>query len=238
MLMSLLVGAVVGFLLALPPGPVAVTAMKLSLNKGARHGILAGLGTAVMDFFFCLLSVFATSAFIHLIDSISVDYPVAVLVFQLVVITGIVVYGIINLKPKKNVNIEAIADSPRPQFIEYLTHRGPFLLGFAVALANIANPTFIASLSYLAMQVQKWGMIEQTFAGKTIFAVGFGVGTFLWLYIMVRVLIFYKPRMSPAFIAKIRKFAGLTLIGFGTLLGYRVIEITKWSEIIRLIFAL
>ncbi len=238
MLMSLIVGAVVGFILALPPGPVAVTAMKLALNKGSKHGILASMGTSLMDFLFCLISVFATSAFIQIIDTFSVDYPVAVLVFQLVVITGIVVYGIINLKPKKHQNIEAIAEAQRPRFIEYLTHRGPFLLGFAVALANIANPTFLASISYVAMQIQKWGLIEQTFIGKTIFSLGFGLGTFLWLYIMVKVLIFYKPRMSPAFIVKIRKFAGLTLIGFGTLLGYRVIEITKWSEILRLIFAL
>jgi threonine/homoserine/homoserine lactone efflux protein len=238
MMMSLIVGAVAGFILALPPGPVAVTAMKLALNKGAKHGIRASMGTALMDFLFCIISVFATSAFIQIIDSIAVDFPVAVLVFQLVVITGIVVYGFINLRPKKLQNIESITESQRPQFIEYLTHRGPFLLGFAVALANIANPTFLASISYVAMQVQKWGMIEQTFVGKTVFAVGFGIGTFLWLYIMVRVLIFYKPRMSPTFIAKIRKFAGITLIGFGTLLGYRVIEITKWSEIIRLIFAL
>jgi hypothetical protein len=37
--------------------------------------------------------------------------------------------------------------------------------------------------------------------------------------------------------ARLYRFAGFTLIGFGTLMGYRILTITKWSEIIRLALA-
>lgn len=238
MLTSLIAGLVVGAIMAIPPGPVAVTVIKMALDKSNRHAGLAAAGTALMDFFFVLIAVFATSAIIHLIDQFSADYPFLVLLVQLLVVFGVIGYGFINLKSKKQINENEIqSETLRFRFMDYLTHRGPFLLGFAVCLTNMANPTFMGSITYIAMLIQKWGMIDNSFLGRAIFSIGFGFGTFLWLYGVVKIIIFYKPRMSDNLIARIRRFAGITFIGFGTLLGYRIIEITKWSEIIKVLFA-
>lgn len=238
MLISIISGIVAGFVLAMPPGPVGVTAIKLSLDKGQRHGLMASLGTSSMDFIFCLITVFATSAIIHIIDNFAADYPVGVLIFQIAAVSAIVAFGFYTLRTKKKVLSEDLSEKKLVSFIDYLKHRGPFLLGFAVTLANAANPTFLGSIAYVSMQLQKWGWIDGSFFGRFGYAAGFGLGTFVWFYVLVKVLIYYKPRMSGDFIGKIKKFAGLTLIGFGSLLGYRVIEITKWSEIIRVLFAL
>lgn len=238
MLMSLFVGLAAGFVLAIPPGPVGVTAMRLSLDKGEKHGFLAALGTSLMDFIFVFIAVFATSAVISLVDKFSTEYPVAVLIIQLGVIAAILAYGFLTFRNRETDDIENEKPGKSLSFVEYLKNRGPFLLGFAVALANIANPSFLGSISYVSMLMQKWAFIDASIAGRTLYALGFGIGTFLWLYILVKIIIFYKPRMSEDTIIKIKKFAGITLIGFGTILGYRVLEITKWPEIIRLIIAL
>lgn len=235
MLISLVSGIIVGFILALPPGPVGVTAIKMALDHGKRNALITALGTTMMDFIFCFLAVFATSAIISLVDTFAEEYPVAVLVFQFTVITAIFAYGFLLRKNKEEK--EELQKLKTFKFIDYLKHRGPFLLGFAVALANIANPTFLGSISYVSMLMQKWAFINNSVIGRTIYSLGFGLGTFLWLSILIRIIVFYKPRMSEDMILKIKRFAGLTLIGVGTLLGYRVIEITKWSEIFRLIFA-
>ncbi len=236
MLISLVAGVIAGFVLAMPPGPVGVTAIKLVLDKGKKPALLAALGTTVMDFIFAFLTVFATSAIISLLDNFAEKYPIGVLLIQIVVVAAIVAYGILLRKSKGEENNDN-KKAKTYSFIEYLKHRGPFLLGFAVALANIANPTFLGSISYVAVLLQKWAFIDSSIIGRTIYALGFGVGTFLWLYILVKVIVFYKPRMSENMIFKIKKFAGLTLIGFGTLLGYRVIAFTNWGQILHILFA-
>jgi threonine/homoserine/homoserine lactone efflux protein len=236
MLISLMAGVIAGFVLAMPPGPVGVTAIKLVLDKGKKPALLAALGTTVMDFIFAFLTVFATSALISLLDNVIEKYPVGVLIIQIIVVVAIVAYGMLLRKNKDSEDIET-KKTKAYIFIDYLKHRGPFLLGFAVALANIANPTFLGSLSYVAVLLQKWTLIDSSVAGRAIYALGFGVGTFLWLYILVKIIIFYKPRMSENMIFKIKKFAGLTLIGVGTLLGYRVIAFTNWGQILHLVFA-
>ena len=238
MVMSLLAGILIGIILAILPGPVSVTAIKLSLEKGSKHGILVGLGTAVMDFFFCVSATLATSAIIPLVEQISKNYPIAVLIVQISIVAGVMVYGFLTLKSKKEKGVTTPQNlTEKSKIIEYLTHRGPFLLGFAIALTNVANPSFMASITSVTVMVQRWGWIESSILGNTSYSIGFGLGTFIWLYTVVRVVIFYKPRMSGDLIVRIKKFAGLTFIGFGTLLGYRIIMITKWPEILRLIFA-
>ena len=69
------------------------------------------------------------------------------------------------------------------------------------------------------------------------FALGFGLGNFAWLTIIVKVLDYYKTRLSGHTLAKIHRFAGFTLIGFGTILSYHIYTVTKWPAIFRLIFA-
>lgn len=222
----------------MPPGPVCVTAIKMGLNKGTRHGSLVGLGSGLMDFVYCTGAVFATSAALLLVENFTRDFPIITLSFQLLVVLGILIYGFTHLKPKKSVldsSIEPLEN--RSKVIKFLTHKGPFLLGVAVALANIANPTFLPSLAYVTMNIHKFGLIENSTLGNLCFAIGFGVGNFLWIYCIVKTLVYYKPKMSDKFLLKIQRYAGVTLIGFGTFLGYRILELTKWSEIIRLIFA-
>ncbi len=236
MIISLVAGIVAGFVLAVPPGPVGVTAIKLALDKGNRQALLAALGTTVMDFIFCFIAVFATSAIISLVDKFSDQFPLGVLLIQLLVVVAIIAYGVL-LRKNKNDSIDELESPTSYKFINYLKSRGPFLLGFAVALANVANPTFLGSISYVSMLLQKWAFIDGSVLGRTIYSLGFAVGTFLWLYTLVKIIIFYKPRMSEDMIFKIKRFAGLTLIGFGTILGYRVIAFTKWGEILRLVFA-
>jgi hypothetical protein len=120
--------------------------------------------------------------------------------------------------------------------MERLKHGGPFFLGIAIALANIANPTFLPSLAYTCMFVQHSNMIAVSSLDSVLYSIGFGIGNFAWMYILLRVLLHFKAKFSVEFTMRIQRFAGLTMIGVGTYLGYRVILFTKWPEIIRFIF--
>jgi threonine/homoserine/homoserine lactone efflux protein len=232
---SLIPGIIIGIILALPPGPAALTAIKLGLSNSSRQGFLSGLGTAVMDFFYCLLAIFATSAIIEWAKNISEHYPLLVTFIQLIIVIMVISLGISHLKSSKKIPNDE--NTPSFSFIERLSSRGPFFIGVGIALANVINPTFLPSLGYVALNVQQFGFIEVNAISHVFFAIGFGLGNLLWLILLVKTFVHFKSRMSTEFITKIHKFTGLTLIGFGTFLGYRVLEVVKWSEILRFVFA-
>jgi len=234
-MLSLIPGIIVGIILALPPGPAALTAIKLGLSNSSRHGFLSGLGTATMDFFYCLIAIFATSAIIDWANNFSEHYPFVVILVQLVIVLMVILLGISHIKSSRHGSNEDT--SSKCSFIERLSARGPFFIGVGIALTNVINPTFLPSLGYVAINVQQFGFIEPGAISNFFFAFGFGLGNLLWLSFLVKSFVTYKEKMSEEFIAKIHKFAGLTLIGFGTFLGYRVLEVVKWSEVLRFVFA-
>jgi len=234
-MLSILTGIIVGVVMALPPGPAALTAIKLGLSNSSRHGFLSGLGTAVMDFIYCFIAIVATSALIDWASNFSDKHPFITISVQMTFVVAIIYIGFLHLKSTRVNTSEG--DNQKYSFIERLYERGPFFVGIGIALTNIVNPTFLPSLGYVAINVQKFGFVESGILSNFAFALGFGVGNFLWLMFLVKLFVSFKSRMSESFIARIHKFAGLTLIGFGTFLGYRVLELAKWSEIFRFVFA-
>lgn len=80
-------------------------------------------------------------------------------------------------------------------------------------------------------------MYEVNALSSLLFSLGFGIGNFLWLFTLVKMIIRYKDRISPKLMSKIRQFTGFTFIGFGTILGYKFFA-QKGAEVLRLIFAL
>jgi len=234
-MLSVLTGIVVGIILALPPGPAALTAIKLGLSNSSRHGFLSGLGTAIMDFIYCLIAIVATSALIDWASNFSDQHPFITVSIQMTFVLAIIYIGFLHLKSTRIYSTEQ--DNQKYSFVERFYERGPFFVGIGIALTNVINPTFLPSLGYVAINVQKFGFVESGLLSNFAFALGFGIGNFLWLVFLVKLFVSFKNRMSENFIARIHKFAGLTLIGFGTFLGYRVLELSKWSEIFRFVFA-
>ena len=219
--------------MGIPPGPVAVTAIKLGLNKGQRHAVFASLGTGLMDFFYCLISMFAASAIVSLVTNFFNGYPIVLLIFQVVVIVSVIIIGLYQFRIKDEIkNTENDIIKPKNKFLDNLAHKGPFLLGFVVAISNIANPTFLPSMAYVTMNVHSFGIIDNTAINNVFFSLGFGFGNFIWLYIVVRILLHYQEKMTPHFMARIHQFAGFTLIGFGTILGFRAF--IHWAEVLKL----
>ena len=239
MIFALPLGVIIGIVLALAPGPVAISAMKLSMNKGEREGILFSLGSGLMDFLFCAFAIFATSAIMSALGNFSTEHPFLILTIQLLIVLGIILYGVYQFKTIKNISDKAVPEqvSKKQTFLDRLKSRGPFFIGIAIALANIASPTFLPSLGAVTIWMQKLNLYTVGVLSNFLMALGFGIGNFLWLYIIVRMITHYKNKFSENFIAILYKFAGYTLIGFGTILGYRVIVFTKWSDIIAIAFA-
>jgi threonine/homoserine/homoserine lactone efflux protein len=62
MVRSLLVGLVVGFVLAIPPGPITIACLRQALAGQTRDGVALALAASAMDIVYALLAAFASSA--------------------------------------------------------------------------------------------------------------------------------------------------------------------------------
>ncbi|MCX6154503.1 MAG: LysE family transporter [Candidatus Kapabacteria bacterium] len=241
MIIAVLAGIIIGVVLALAPGPVGVSALKIGLNRNRRDGLGFVLGVGLSDFFYCTIAIFATSAIVSMVGNFSSNFPLITLAFQVIVVLLILVYGIYSLKTNKgNSSLNSGDELPNSLKINYLERKkgnNHFVLGLTVSLTSIANPTFFPTLTWTAFQVHHFRLFEPSLFNNFLFAVGFGLGNLLWLLAIISFLIRFRAKFSEKMLFRLRQFAGLTLIGVGTILSYKIFIITKWADIVRLLFA-
>jgi threonine/homoserine/homoserine lactone efflux protein len=244
LIIAILAGFLTGFFLAMPPGPVGVMAINMGVNKGSKAGTHLALGTGFMDFIFCVFAMSMATAVQAALGGFTDDYPNLYLFVQIAIIIALFIYGIFNVRKTDSQSGEVLqnpAEYSNSKIIRYLKNKGPFLLGIAIALTNIPNPTFLPSLTFIVSAVKSYALDHNLYDVNAIsslmFSIGFGLGNFAWLYTLVKIIIRYKDRMSPKLLSKIRQFTGFTFIGFGTFLGYKFLA-QKGAEVLRLIFAL
>ena len=94
MVTSLLVGLVVGFVLAIPPGPIAMACIRQGLAGQAREGVALVLGASAMDVGYALLAAFASSALAGAFWGMVMHNAWALLAFQGGCIVVLVVLGL------------------------------------------------------------------------------------------------------------------------------------------------
>ncbi len=233
MIIALLVGTIIGYFLAIPPGPVSVSAIKLAMSPAPRNAYYLASATAMMDFIYALLAMFAASAANRTLEAFANDHQTLLYLVQIIIVIGFIIYGIDSLRKSKEMNNQQFADNTEISRFKSLSLKGPFFLGIVVSVSNVANPTFLPSLTYLSIQIQHLTFFDPNLMNKFIYAVGFGFGNFLWLLTLSGIINTHKHRMSNSFQKRIQQFAGITFISFGTLLGYRIFQIIHWQEILR-----
>ncbi len=238
MLTALLVGLAIGFVVALPPGPVGITAIKYGLFKQPKDGTQLVTGNAIMDFIYCLAALFATGAMTDAVSHFSDQYPYIVAALQFTVVMAFLALGVFNLRNSqpRELNFNDEQFDYRSGIVDYLKSRGPLFLGIAIALSNLANPTFSGTLAWIGFQAHEFGIAGSPLY-KLVFSLAFGAGNFLWLFILVRLVARYKHRLSDIMLLRIRQFAGLTFIGVGTVLGANLIGLGKLTQALRFVFA-
>ena len=237
MVIAIIVGLIVGYILAIPPGPIGMAAIRTGIRDGWKPSVKLAIGAGLFDVIYCGLAMAATSAVVKMLSSLEDSTPLATIGIQLLIVLVMIAFGWFQMreKPVEKVNEE---EPPKPSsFIEWVKGHGPFFVGVGFAIANLANPTFVPALAGMATFIQKLGWFDNGFINNMAFALGFGLGNMFWLFTLTRIVIVNRHRMTSTFIKRIQQVSGVTLIGFGTFYGLRIIAVTKWADVLRLIFA-
>jgi threonine/homoserine/homoserine lactone efflux protein len=238
MIGALIVGFLVGYVLAIPLGPIGMASIRTGLRDGWLAAFKLALGAGLFDVIYCVMAMLATSAVVDGLRGLEQSSPLAPLLIQFTIVALMIVFGILQMRerPEKR-EVDGEPAAKPSSFLEWMKGHGPFFVGIGFALANLANPTFVPALAGMTTFIQKLEWFENSIVNNVIFSIGFGLGNFAWLFTLVRLVLALQHRMTPTFVLRLQQVSGFTLIGFGTFYGLRIILLTKWPEILRLVFA-
>ncbi len=207
--MFVVIGFLIGFLAAVPVGPVNIYIISQTLKRDFFHGMMAGLTTAFLDFTYCLIALFG---FFHISVNIN-DYS-----FYLKILAGLVLL-LLGLKLFHDAKVfkfqvrekEAeIIRSPRP------------LLG--VLLLYVANPSLYAFWIGVAGFVTAHGLLKEGFWPGAFFAASCGLGALVWYFFLVRIVSHYQAKIQESTFKKLLRVLGTVLLAFSLFAFFNVLR--------------
>lgn len=250
MLITFIVGIITGFIVSIPPlGPISFALMSKGFKNEFKEGISIAMGSAFMDFIYAMIAFGGISLFISLLPlSIVEFYRVNFDLMQVILIyTGcfvVIVYGIKIIRSKitikqleeeqseKLVTAQEKADAVKERASEFVkqhhmpvvnraNHGGLFLMGIMLCLSSITLPaSWIAIVGY----IKSFGIIESSLTGGLSFSAGALVGTALWFYTLLRLIMGNKHRINHTTVNKLNISAGVILLLLGLFLFVKATE--------------
>jgi hypothetical protein len=105
---------------------------------------------------------------------------------------------------------------------------GPFVLGVALYATNVlAVPEWII----IAGLWRSWGLLGVGVDVNVFFALGAGIGTAAWYFILVRWIATRNRSFKPSTLRRIDFAMGIAMLIFGCYFGYEIIFGTHWQEV-------
>jgi threonine/homoserine/homoserine lactone efflux protein len=234
MLLSGLVGLAAGFVLAIPPGPIAVAIIKQGILRNGRAGTQIGIGAATMDMLYAFIAAFASSALVTALKDKITGNEWLMLAFQIVSIGVLVFLGIRYLRPStKSIHDTEAKEAAQEKKAERLGFSSPFIIGVLIALTNLASPTFLPSFIFVIGLFQSRGWIGHFTGDNILYAVGFGIGTAIWFLLLLRTITMLRNKLSPNFVSIIYNIAAGSMLIFACILAYHVAVATPWSSLLH-----
>lgn len=213
-MIALCMGLVVGYVLAIPPGPIGMAAARSGLQHGVGSSRMLALGAGLFDVLYCFVAMTASAGIASWLQFDTSSSPV-VLVAGFAVAIGVGAVGIYQFRNPVELAIDGATEAKR-------ANGRPFVTGAAYALANLANPTFIPSLVVMSAYIMGLGLVGSSLSDRSLFSVGFGLGNVLWLLTLVSIVLRFRSRLPQSTFLLIQRLMAATVIGFSIITGVRL----------------
>ncbi|MBI5471327.1 MAG: LysE family transporter [Ignavibacteriae bacterium] len=227
MITALLIGTVIGLVLSIPPGPLALAFMKKAVSRQYSDAMLVATGAAVMDVFYNLLAAFASSAIVLTLSDVFLQNRWLSIVFQLLCIIVLAVLGVRHVRDKHNPTAErhyVERERAQEERAKRIGHGSPFFLGTLIAFTNLATPTFLPSMIAVLSYLHAEKVFPHSVSSNFSYSIGFGIGTTIWFFLVLRFVMKHQEKLTPGFITAVYRIAGVAFIIFALLLAYNVMS--------------
>jgi threonine/homoserine/homoserine lactone efflux protein len=195
-------GIVIGLIVAVPIGPVNLICIRRTLAFGPVNGFMSGIGAAIGDTIFAIVTGFGLTAVAHLIKGYSSYLELAG--------GGMLIYfGIHTFLAK----IEARLDDRLAS-----KEKGASTLFRAMASTlalTITNPATLLGFAALFAGLGGLAGGHPNFASAAFVVIGVAAGSTLWWLALTAVVGLFHASINDHVMALINKGSGVAVVGFG-----------------------
>lgn len=200
-------GALAGFGIAMPVGPITILIVEMSLRRGFSHGFIAGAGTAVVDFLFAGLAVLAGEVLAPLLA----PFTVGLRVTSALVLIG---WGLLGFLRTRRLSRAEESKSEIKQ-----RHLHVFVQFLGLTAINPLTLVFFSALILGRGMGDVFTLVE-----KASFVLGAGLASFSWQTLLAAFGATLHRNLSPRLQVLFSLFGNLVVI----VLGLRVLLSVGW----------
>lgn len=207
---ALLAGFAVGLFGAIPPGPVNFNVIRKASENQTREALRVALGAAFVDTVVC---GFVAMGFGWVLEKV-VTNPWTRLGLALFLLAGGL--KILFFDRKRDGAERPLTASPK----DAPGSRFPLLVG---VLQGAANPALLVNWTFLITFLVGHRILPPGLLPAGVFAVGIGLGAFVWFAILVELVERLRNHPAGEWIRNSSVAAGLILVGFGLYFSWRTV---------------
>lgn len=198
---AFLLGFGISLIGSIPLGPISLSVVQATLEKGRRAGLLTGAGGTVVEMGFCFISLFGY----HLIA----DQHWFLILLQLLTVPVLLYMGITTIRQRfQNTSTE----------FEQCKDSRQLMTGATLAFSN---PALFGWWFYVTAYLQSQTWLESSAGDYIMFVLGVATGTFLFFIGLVQVAMVSHAKLSSKGRRKVNLVIGVLFIGFAIFLGLR-----------------
>jgi threonine/homoserine/homoserine lactone efflux protein len=189
-------GIVVGFLVAMPVGPIGILVIQRTVNRGKYSGLMSGFGAALADLVYAVVAGYSLTIIIDLIKAYQLSFQIAgsllVIALGLFIFFKDPVADFRKFRRKGNTPIQDLTST--------------FLL-------TLANP--IAIFAFLALFASSGMSFNIDHPYQNLFMVlGVFLGAFGWWFMLTAIVNIFKHRFNLRVLWWFNKIAGVSILFF------------------------
>jgi threonine/homoserine/homoserine lactone efflux protein len=187
-------GIVIGVLIAVPVGPVAVLCIQRTLLEGRRYGLLSGLGAALADTLYGAIAALGVGAIAQ--GLLTHEYWFRLFGGMLLIFVGIRAFKA-KVKPPSNEQIMV-------RGVRSLT--SAFLITLTNPMTVIAFMTIFAAAGVITVGTPDWN-------GLLLIA-GVFLGSGLWWTFLTMLAAFFRNKIDAVHLPMLNRISGFIIITF------------------------
>jgi threonine/homoserine/homoserine lactone efflux protein len=202
-------GAVFGFLVSIPVGPINLTIINEGARRGFKWALLIGLGSVAMESIYCAIALTGFSAFLTL--------PLVKSAMELLSFLFLLFLS------WKYFSAKTIPDHVHSaDVIEQKLHpRSAFMIGFVRVLGN---PAVLLMWVTLTATFLSHNWVDHTIDDRIACVLGVMGGATLWFALLAWGVSHGHGRISPRVLLKMEHISGAVLLLAALWFGWRIVD--------------
>jgi len=179
--MFIALGLIIGFLAAVPLGPINVYVVSQTLKRDFFHGMLGGLTASLLDALYCFLALVGVSSITTALVKFNIIFKVGAAAILTIIGLRLIFHAQERSEPPEGTKV--VAKSPRPVI--------------TVILLYISNPTLYIFWLGVAGMASAHAWVPNTRSREILFSLACGLGSLLWYFLLVRYVHKYHHLIKP-----------------------------------------